>query len=197
MSAVFTSASHAVGRWAPARPLQAWAGRVRELRAKRPPLAGGERVCWRGRSGAGQLLVASQRALYLREAASQAAAWSRLGWEQVAAVEWSRLTGVLQLPVWPDLDASPVLVSLGHRSRLPAFASEQMAASRLLVQRVAVCGGRGATVVARRPPGTEAVSWLIQLDPRRHPDDPDDPDDQALRAAVTETLPALRAYCGF
>jgi len=121
----------------------------------------------------------------------------------VAAVQWSHLTGVLQLAVWPDLDASPVLVTLGHRSRLPAFASEQMAASRILVQHVTVRGSRGATVVARRPPGTEAVSWLIQLDPHRHPGDagdpgdPGDPDDPALRAAVTETLPALRAHCGF
>lgn len=191
MSTAIAGGGHTTGRWAAVAAGLAGLGRTRAEPLQQPPLAGGEWPCLRERAPGGALFVASRRALYTRTAAAPVSAWSRLGWEQVAAVNWSRPAAVLHVSAWPHTDAAGLDLHIEGNSSLPAFARERVASCRLLERRVRLGSGRGATVVALRAPDTDAVSWLLRLDP------PSGPADAAVCDEVTPMLRSLRGQYGF
>jgi len=192
MSTALAAGGHAAGRWAAAAAAAGLAGlgRPRAEPTQQPPLARGEWPCLRERAPGGGLHVASRRALYTRRAAVPVSAWSRLGWEQVAAVSWPRPGAALHVSAWPHTDAAGLDLHVEPRSSLPAFARERVAACRLLERRVRLGSGRDATVVALRAPDTEQVSWLVHLDTPSGPAD-------AACDDVTAMLRSLRAEYGF
>ena len=152
----------------------------------RAPLQPGERLLAVACGAGGDLLAATDRALY-----SQAGqAWARLGWEQVGRVDWDEQRHVLMLPgLSPTVPARTVL-RLARVWGLPAVVVERVSWAKVVDQRVSLNGGAGARVVARRLPGGAGIRWLVILD---HGLDPADP---GVRAGLESALTELRALTG-
>jgi hypothetical protein len=146
----------------------------------------GERLLAVARGAGGELLAATDRALYHQ--ASQS--WARLGWEEVGQVGWDNQRRILMLTgLTPSVRARTVLC-LARDWGLPEVAAERAGAAKVFDQRISLNGGAGARVVARRLPGGQGVKWLVVLD---HGLDPADPQ---LRAELESALTALRAATG-
>jgi hypothetical protein len=146
----------------------------------------GERVLAVARGAGGELLAATDRALYHQTGQS----WARLGWEEVGRVDWDEQRRILMLTgLTPPVPARTVL-RLTRDWGLPEVAAERAGFAKVFDQRVSLDGGAGARVVARRRPGGPGVTWLVVLD---HGLDPADPQ---LRAELESALAALRAATG-
>jgi hypothetical protein len=146
----------------------------------------GERLLAVARGADGELLAATDRALYRQ--ASQP--WTRLGWEQLGRVDWDEQRRNLMLTgLTPPAPAHTVLC-LAREWGLPAVAAERASSAKVFDQRISLNGGAGARVVARRRPGGPGVNWLVVLD---HGLDPADPQ---LRAELEAALTTLKAATG-
>lgn len=113
------------------------------------------------------------------------------------AVQTTRYVEILSARWDPDAAtlhlvtvAGPALLRMAGESLLPETVRERVQSSIVLSQRVSARGRGGATVVARRVPGEEQLSWQIRYDGNADPDDP------ALSAQVEAMLAELRAQAG-
>jgi hypothetical protein len=165
------------------------AGEVRALNPDRsaPELVTGERILIRDALVDGGECQASAHALHVRPASS---AWRRIGWEEVAAVGWSRPDQSLRLQLWYGEGAAQVVLPLPARSRLADFAAERVVAGQLAVRRVSLGAGRDAIICAVRAPGADCVTWKVRYGPGCDPDDP------AISAAADLAVSSLRAQFG-
>jgi len=150
------------------------------------PLRRGERLLAVARGVGGELLAATDWALYHQ--AGQA--WARLGWSQVGRVDWDEQRRVLTLTgLVPAVPARTVL-RLARNWDLPAVAAERASWAKLVDQRISLNGEAGARVIARRVPGGPQVRWLVVLDQGLDAADP------GIRAGVEAALAELRAATG-
>jgi hypothetical protein len=150
------------------------------------PVRPGERLLAVARDTGGELLAATDQALYHQ--AGQA--WVRLGWEQVGRAAWDEQRHVLILScLTPAIPARTVL-GLAKDWDLPAVAAERVSWTTLLDQRLSPNGQAGARVVARRLPGQELLTWLVILDRGL------DPANRGVRAELESALTELRAATG-
>jgi len=180
------------GDWHVSRRLKAWrddrerhsAARA-EARAHAPALAG-ERLMAVARGTGGELVAATDRALYHHSGGS----WARLGWEQVGQVRRDEQRHVLALTGLTTAAPARTVLRLASGWDLPAVAGERVAWTRVVDQRVWLNGRAGARMVAGRAPGQPSITWLVILDRGLDPGDP------AVRAALESALTGLRAVTG-
>jgi hypothetical protein len=116
--------------------------------------------------------------------------WRRLGWVDVARIDWDRRQGVLRLDDLTSDAACQVMLDRVACPPLVALARERFGATLLTSVLVSLPGGRTVAVMARRVPGSRDVTWVVRLN---HGTDPDDP---ALRAQIVEAIRQLRAEIG-
>ena len=181
------------------RPLVRWLRRVQawredhdqraaaraEARA-RAPMEPGERLLAVARGASGDVLAATDWALYHQASHG----WARLGWEQVGRVDWDEQRRVLRLTgLTPTVPARTVL-RLAKNWGLPAVAAERVGRAKVVDQRISLNGGAGARVIARRRPGGVRVAWLVIVDRGLNPADP------GIRAELQAALTELRAVTG-
>jgi hypothetical protein len=162
----------------------------------------GERVLSADRERNGEsALVATDRALYHRDrCGGQDGGWSRLGWEQVARVDWDTATRQLVVTgvarpagAAPDAAAPRVVVPLRRRGSVPDLALERVTHTRLGQWQLLAGGRRRAVIEARRRPGTGELLWSLTCD---EDGVGDGPADQVTRAQVVRAIARLSAEFG-
>ena len=174
------------------RWVQAWQedreqhGAARAAAQAHAPLRPGERLLAVARGAGGELLAATDRALYHQ--AGQA--WARFGWEQVDQVYRDEQRNALVLTGLTPVVAARTVLSLAKAWDLPEVAVERVRWAKVVDQRISLNGQAGARVIARRLPGEARITWLVILD---HGLDPGDPE---VRADVESALAELRAVTG-
>ncbi|MFP5252624.1 MAG: hypothetical protein ACLGH4_02385 [Actinomycetes bacterium] len=160
----------------------------------RAGLPRGEKVLAAARSEDGTWVLGTRDALVLVPAAPEGetapAAVTRIAWERVQAADWSRDDDRLRVSEVGEYGRPrPVHeVVLTEPGMLLQLVRERVTASVVLQRRVEGTGGRGLTVVARRPPRGGDVDWAYELDPGLDPDDPEVRSlaESGLRAAADE-----------
>jgi hypothetical protein len=117
----------------------------------------------------------------------------RIPWEEVQAADWDQESSTLRVSEvgsWGQVRPEHVF-TLEAPGLLLALVRERVTASVLLQRHVAVAGGRGLRVIARRPPGGDRpVQWIFEYDEGVDPDDP------AVQAVAEQALEAARADVG-
>ena len=161
-----------------------WSARA-EARARAPVLPG-ERLLAVAHGAGGELVAATDRALYHQSGRS----WARLGWAQVDQVAWDDQRHVLVLTGLTPAAPARTVLRLASDWGLPAVASERVTWASLVDQRVWLTGSAGARVVARRAPGEPTHTWVVILDRGLDAGDP------AVRAALESALAEVRAVTG-
>lgn len=149
-------------------------------------LPAGEHVLCR-ETGPGEAAhyVATERALYHRGAHEPN--WERIAWIDLAFAEFSRSTHALVLRRWPGDRKPSTELAVAARSRLPAFASERIAACQIVIRHVHI-DGASIVIAARREPGTDTTTWTAHVDRRREAGHPDPADvDRAVREIRAQT----------
>ena len=150
------------------------------------PVRPGERLLTVARGADGELLAATDWALYHQAGQS----WARLGWDQVGRVDSDEQQRVLMLTgLVPAVPARTVL-RLARDWGLPAVAAERVNWAKVVDQRISLNGAAGARVIARRAPGGPQVRWLVILDQGLDAADP------GIRAGLEAALTELRAATG-
>jgi hypothetical protein len=177
----------AVGAWRVHWKSSVLAVGRRRVRTGLPQLAAHERVLVRESTVDGTEYLGTNHALYQRTAALAARDWRRVGWIDVAAVDWSRPAGRLTLRLWPEAADRAVPLQVSAGSRLPRFAAERVTAFQIVSRRVRIGDGCSATMTAVRDPAGGEVSWRVRLDGA---------DDPALAPAIDATLATLRGQLG-
>lgn len=149
----------------------------------RAGLSRGEKVLAAARSEDGTWVLGTRDALVLLPE-DEAAGPTRIAWEQVQAADWSRDDDRLRVSEVGEYGRPrPVHeVVLAEPDLLLQLVRERVTASVVLQRRVEVGGGRGLTVVGRRPPRGGEVAWAYELDAGL------DPDDQVVRSAAEAGL---------
>ena len=144
-------------------------------------LGPGERLlAWAPGTPAGYA-AASDRALYL----PVDGVLRRIPWELVDRAAWDRDEG--RLDVTQDVPGSRARrwsVALEGAADLAVVVHERVNATVVLSRHVEVVGRRGVTVVARRPPGTDTLTWTARVD--RGVDMADPPTRKAVQSAVAD-----------
>src|SRR5215469_10117952 len=159
---------------------------AREAARAHAPLRPGEHLLAVACGAGGELLAATNWALYHRGGRS----WARLGWDQVSRVDWDEQRRILMLTgLVPGVPARTVL-RLARPWDLPAAVAEQISWAKVVDQRISLNGEAGARVIARRLPGGPQVTWLVILDRELDPADPE------VRAGLEAALARLRAETG-
>ena len=133
-----------------------------------------------------EVVVATDWALYHVAGGS----WARIGWENVGQVTWDGLRRVLALTGLTPAAPAAAVLRLVRDWDLPEVASERVAWTRVLDQRLTLNGSGGARVLARRVPEKPELRWLVIVDNGLDPRDP------GLRAALESALRDLRAVTG-
>lgn len=131
----------------------------------------------------GQVLCATTDALHLICSDSGV---QTTGYLDILDARWEPDTATLHLVTV----AGPTWFRLAGASLLPETVRERVQSSIVLSQRVSVRGRGGATVVARRTPRQQRLSWQVRYDGGADPDDP------LLRVQVEAALVELRAATG-
>lgn len=182
--------NHRLARWP--RWVQAWGEDRHQHAAARAearahaPIRPGERLVTVARGTGGELLVATDRAVYHQAGRS----WARLGWEQVSRVHWDEHRRALILTgLTPAVPARTVL-RLAKDWGLPAVTAERVSWTKVLDQRVSLNAGAGARVVVRCLPGQARLTWLVILDRGLDPANP------GVQAELESALTELRAATG-
>jgi hypothetical protein len=159
---------------------------AREAARAHAPLRPGERLLAVACGADGELLAATNWALYHQRGRS----WARLGWDQVSRVDWDEQRRILMLAgLAPGVPARTVL-RLARPWDLPAAVAERVSWAKVVDQRISLIGEAGARVIARRVPGGPAVRWLVIVDRELDPADPE------VRAGLEAALAELRAETG-
>lgn len=147
----------------------------------------GERVLV-AREAASGWVVATTRAVWLPDRAGL----SRVGWESVDGASWDQESSVLVVRESGAVGSRPRAWSVrmdDHRDLL-LLIKEQVRATIVASRRVTVDARRGVTLVARRPPGSNDLTWAVSVDPGV------DVGDEAVRSLVDARLQELRAELG-
>jgi hypothetical protein len=145
------------------------------------PLEPGERVIAEARTGANTWVAATGTALVRPE--------GRTAWADVAHAQWYADEDVLAVDPVPGAGPA-VRLHLVDPGRLPETVRERVVASIVLSRRVALPGGGGVRLVARRGGGSDEVVW------QRVPDEGTDLADPAVRAVVDAALDRMRGELG-
>lgn len=164
---------------------------MRWLRAGRLPsdaraglrLEPGERVIAHARTGDGEYVVATDRALHLPGG-------EHLGWESIDHAAWKDGRLHVRQLMDPDGDARELHLRLADPHSLPQAVRERVTATIAINRYFRLFGERGVRIVGRRRPGSEAVAWTFAFDPGLDPDDPE------LRAMAEQALGDLRRQTG-
>jgi hypothetical protein len=158
------------------------------LRRRTPPrvdVVPGEAVLAWAETPAGVVLAGTREAVYLDG--------YRLPWEQVEAANWDRDSELLRISEvgrWGEPRREHTFV-LPEPVRFLQLVRERVTASVVLQRHVAVAGGRGLRVVARRAPrGDGPLAWFFEYDEGVDPDDPQ------VRAAAEAALRAAQQDVG-
>lgn len=146
-----------------------------------PQLARDERVLCRVDT-ATATSVATNQALLLTEGI---AAWRRIDWADVAALDRSLTDDRLAVRLWPDVAGRHSLIATVADQRLIDVARERISAAQVLRVPVKVNGHTGAVLALRRGDG---ISWRVVFD--RPVDDP------STRTAAAEVLAEIRGIAG-
>ncbi|MPZ59751.1 MAG: hypothetical protein GEU93_00355 [Propionibacteriales bacterium] len=120
-------------------------------------------------------------------------AYRRLPWEGIERAEWDGDLERLVVVETADLgEVQPVhRLGLQDPTRFLQFVRERVTASVVVRYFQPVEGGRGITVVARRPPHTDTeLSWSFVIDPGLDADSP------AVRDAAERGLAEARSQVG-
>ena len=152
----------------------------------RAPLRPGERLLAVACSAGGELVAATDWALYHQAGQS----WARLGWDQVGRVAWDEQRRVLMLTGLTPAVPARTMLHLAKGWDLPAVAAERASWAKVVDQRISLNGEAGARVIARRVPGGPQVRWLVVLDQGLDAADP------GIRAGLEAALAGLRAATG-
>jgi hypothetical protein len=147
----------------------------------------GERLlAWAASEPAGAV-VATDVALYLPTRAGT----ERIGWERVDKATWDRDEELLTV-----VEASPGGRARRHALRvfdaaeLTVVVRERVNATVVLSRQVPIEGNRGVTVVGRRPPGSDRLTWTVAVDRGLDLADP------ATKAAVDAAVVQVRGEVG-
>lgn len=113
----------------------------------------------------------------------------RVPWERVATAEWDRDEETLQVVELAEFGAPQPTqdIPLRDPDRLLQLVRERVSASFVLQRFVEVSDGRGARILARRPPAGGPITWLVEYDTGLDPADP------AVIAVVDPAVTAARA----
>jgi len=141
------------------------------------PTERGERVLTAGRATDDRWVVATDRALI--------DGTRRTPWTDVVHAQWYDEERVLEVDLLPG-DEPSYLLALAEPGRVPETVHERVMASIVLSRRVALPGGGGARLVARRGDGAD-LAWQVV------PDTGTDLDAPEVQAAVTAALTDLRS----
>ena len=152
----------------------------------RAPLRPGERLLAVACSAGGELVAATDWALYHQAGQS----WARLGWDQVGRVAWDEQRRVLMLTGLTPAVPARTMLHLAKGWDLPAVAAERASWAKVVDQRISLNGEAGARVIARRVPGGPQARWLVVLDQGLDAADPE------VRAWLDAALAGLRAATG-
>lgn len=107
-----------------------------------------------------------------------------LTWDQVIRAAWDEPVMELQLP------DGPYRLVIERPGKIPEVVNERVKASVVIQHHVRLRGEKGVRIVARRPPGTTAVTWRVTFDAGLDSKDPE------LRAAADDALRDLRTTMG-
>ena len=116
---------------------------------------------------------------------------TRVAWELVDNASWDRDTGVLSVRESAPLggQARRWTVRLDDERDLLLVIKERVRATVVATRHVPLLADRGVTVVARRPPGTDELTWTVSVD--RGVDVDDD-----TRIRIEAAVASLRAELG-
>jgi len=112
----------------------------------RAPLRPGERLLAVACSAGGELVAATDWALYHQAGQS----WARLGWDQVGRVAWDEQRRVLMLTGLTPAVPARTMLHLAKGWDLPAVAAERASWAKVVDQRISLNGEAGARVIAAR-----------------------------------------------
>lgn len=147
----------------------------------------GERVLV-AREATSGWVVATTRALWVPDQAGL----SRVGWESVDGASWDRDSSVLVVREAGVVGSRPRTWSVrmeDHRDLL-LLIKEQVRATIVASRRVPVDAKRGVTLVVRRPPGSNLLTWAVSVDPGV------EVEDDAVRSLIETRLDELKAELG-
>jgi hypothetical protein len=172
-----------VARWASVRPFRSkpepWRADV--------DLGQGERVLLARDTPSGWV-VATTHALWLPDRTGL----TRVGWESVDNASWDRDTSALTVRQSAVLGARPRrwVVHMDDDRDLLLLIKERVRATLVTTRHVRLDADHGVAVVARRPPGSDALEWRVSVDAGVDLDDPD------VRSRIDEELRGLKAELG-
>jgi hypothetical protein len=146
-----------------------------------------ERVLVGAGSGSGWV-VATTLALWLPGRSVP----ERIGWERVDSASWDRDESTLRVVEAGRPGERPRrwALRLEDARDLLLVIKERVQASVVTSQWVPVADGRGVTVVARRPPGSDRLVWSVSLDRGV------DLGDSGVKSKVDEAVRRLRLELG-
>ncbi|HWB37523.1 MAG TPA: hypothetical protein VHA75_16015 [Rugosimonospora sp.] len=148
--------------------------------ADRPPLERDERVVAWARAAGGQVVVVTNKGLWLPAREPGSAGDRRLGWHEIHKAAWSeRELVITPSAVVADLegykvtaDLPPVALTLPEPGDVPAQVRARVTRSVAYSTRHALPGQGAARVVARRWPGVDGLHWAVRLEGGADIDDP-------------------------
>jgi hypothetical protein len=153
-------------------------GRRRRLPVeRRPPLERDERVlAWAAPSGSDGVLVATNRGLWLPEAAGA----RRLAWSEIHKATWSgevlaitpaaEVTSISGYAVMADQPG--IRYTLSEPGDVPHQVRARVTRSVAYTIHHPLPGGGGVRVAARRVPGVDGLRWTVRYDRDADLDDP-------------------------
>lgn len=153
--------------------------------ARRVQVGRGEKVLAGAMTGTGEVVVGTRLALYLPGAPVR-----RIPWEQVHRADWSpddQRFRVSEVGDWGE-DRPVHEWTIAEPGLLLELVRERVTATVVLQRHVAVQGGRGFFVVARRPAsGRGGLAWLVEFEEGLDPAAP------GLAQEVEQALARARA----
>lgn len=161
--------------------------RTRDAWRDQVDLEKGERALVAAESPSGWV-VATTVALWLPERGSL----TRVGWESVDTASWDRDTSALHVRQAAELGGRPRrwTVRLDDQRDLLLVIKERVRATLVTTRHVRLSDDHGVTLVARRPPGADRLTWTVSVD------DGVDVHDAAVRRRIDAEMAALRAELG-
>lgn len=149
--------------------------------------AAGERLLAWSVSVSDAPVVATDRALHLPAVAGT----TRIGWERVDKAVWNRDESELTVvEAVPGGRPRRHVVRLEEPGDLAIVVKQRVDAAVVISRRVPLDGHRGVTVVGRRPPGSDALSWTVSVERGVDLADP------ATRARVDAAVAEVRGEIG-
>jgi hypothetical protein len=142
-------------------------------RRLRPVLTGtDERVVSVAVVGGETAAIFSSHALYYLGAGEETATWQRIGWEDVADVEWSAEDGGLVVEGLPGAPIERLVLPLDEQADVVDIARGLVATTVLVTMAVDLGADERGVVTVRQQPHTERLIWRVRLDSGADPTDP-------------------------